>query len=672
MMSPYHPSRLVFRLPRGRFVPLTLLGAISVALLSLLLSFAGSAYAAANTRAPGGNFGNPVVRAVDVAGPAIVRLATLYQGHIELDLCGQAVQVPASGNGYTLGGLGSGAFISANGDILTADHVVHIDKASLDDEIFQGQPSASDIATAINAHASCLGINYRVTAGDIANGYVQYVGIPYKTSYSDPRRLAWQSTSYSGPILADSSDDMLKALLAAPYQEATLIMSSAFDENDVAVLHVALTDTPSIQLDDSTEVAAEDQLTIIGFPGNGDVSGNATDLLTPSINTVTVSAIKSGPNGAKLIQVGGNVEHGDSGGPALDAAGHIVGVVSFAGDDPRGSTAFMRSSNNARTLFTSAGVSTRAGTFQKLWEQAFADYTSTAPGHWHKAASELDALSARYPSFKGIQEYRKFADNAAQTEKIDSLPLSSQPGSLIAVAVVVLVIIAVALVVFFVVRRRGARQAVAPAMVSQALPPSPYGPSPYGGYPGNPYGPTAGYGPYGGYAPPSMGGYGGYAPPSNFRPTIGISNVPAGVAAVPSTAGQEVPGSSTLQELATGGTAGRMSLPPVSSANGSASFEGAPATPRAAVGVEMSPSGTTGPASYPPSYPSSGASYTPPSPLSSPSWSRPGGDDSGATAMVSQYYCVNGHSVAPNELYCSICGASRRPDSPYSPYSSRP
>jgi Trypsin-like peptidase domain len=670
MMSPYHPSRGVFRLSHARFVPLTLLGVLGVALVSLLLSFAGSAHAAANTRAPGGNFANPVVRAVDVAGPAIVRLATLYQGHIELNLCGQAVQVPAGGSGYTLGGLGSGAFISANGDILTADHVVHIDKASLDDEIFQSPQSASDIATAINAHAGCLGINYRVTAGDIANGYVQYVGIPYKTSYSEPRRLAWQSTSYSGPILADSSDDMLKALLAAQYQEATLVTSSTFDENDVAVLHVALTDTPSIQLDDSTEVAAEDQLTIIGFPGNGDVSGNPTDLLTPSINTVTVSAIKSGPNGAKLIQVGGNVEHGDSGGPALDTAGHIVGVVSFAGGDPRGSTAFMRSSNNARTLITSAGVSMRPGTFQKLWEQAFADYASIAPGHWHKAASELDALSTRYPSFKGIQEYRKFADAAAQMENVDSLPLSSQLSSLIAVAVAVVVIIAVALVVFFVVRRRAARQAVAPAMVSQAPPPSPYGQSPYGGnpgYPGNPYGPPAGYGPYGGYAPPSMGGYGGYAPPSNFRPTIGISSVPAGVAAVPSTAGEEVPGSSTLRELAPGRTAGRMSLPPVSSANGSASFTGAPASPRTAVGVEMPPSGPTSPASYPPS----GASYTPPSPVSSPSWSRSGGDN-GATAAASQYYCVNGHSMTPNELYCNLCGASRRPEPPYSPYSSRP
>ena len=663
MMSPHHTLRLAFRPPHRRVIPFMLLGGFGVALLALLLSFVASAHAASNTRPPGGNFANPVVRAVDVAEPAIVRLATLYEGHVDLMLCGQVVTLPAGGSAYTLGGLGSGAFISANGDILTADHVVHIDKASLDDEIFQSQLSASDIAGAINAHASCLGINYRVTAGDIANGYVQYTGIPYKTSYSDPRRLAWQAAAFTGSVSANGSDSTLKALLAASYQEATLVTSSTFEENDLAVLHVALADTPSIQLDNSADVAAEDQLTIIGFPGNGDVSGNATDLLTASINTVMVSAIKSGPNGAKLIQVGGNVEHGDSGGPALDSGGHIVGVVSFGGLDPRGSTAFLRTSDNARSLITSAGVSTHSGAFQKLWEQAFADYASAAPGHWHKAAQELDALSTRYPSFKGIQEYQKFADNAAQTESVNSTDLTSQLSPLIAVATAVVV---VALVVFFVLRRRRARPVVAPAMVGQGLLHSPYGPgpsAPYGAYPGNPYAPPAGYGPYGGYAPPSTygpGGYGAYGPPSNFRPTIGISNVPAGVAVVPSSVPPEVSSPATAQELASSGPLGRMSLPPSSHANGMPAFDGSAAS-STVIGTQAPPSDTTPASPY----------RTPSSPFmpSSPFWSQ-ARDDAGMTSGASGYSCTNGHGMAPSEIYCSVCGAPRRTDSSSSLYSS--
>ena len=96
-------------------------------------------------------------------------------------------------------------------------------------------------------------------------------------------------------------------------------MESSINEKDVAIVHVSLNDMPSVQLGDSTNVQQQDELTIIGFPGNGDVSNKPTDLLTSSINKISVSSIKTTDSGAEVIQVGGNVEHGDSGGPALDA-----------------------------------------------------------------------------------------------------------------------------------------------------------------------------------------------------------------------------------------------------------------------------------------------------------------------------------------------------------------
>src|SRR5439155_4557399 len=113
-----------------------------------------------------------------------------------------------------------------------------------------------------------------------------------------------------------------------------------------------------VQLGDSSSVQQQDNLTIIGFPGNGDIAGNnATDLLTPSVNKVFVSSIKTSDTGAPLIQVGGNVEHGDSGGPALDNHGTIVGIVSFGANGP-GSTSFLHASNSAHTLVQDMGLNT--------------------------------------------------------------------------------------------------------------------------------------------------------------------------------------------------------------------------------------------------------------------------------------------------------------------------
>ncbi len=465
-----------------------------IALFTLtFLAIATIAPAAAKDRPPGGVLTNPVVRAIDVSSPAVVRIATLYSAHLTLSACGLTNTFPASG-GYTVGGLGSGAFVSAHGDILTADHVVDIDRQSLDGEMFGVRQVDTDVAAFLNAacHPSVP-----VTADDVANGIVQFNGFPFSTSYSQPQVLVWRSESYLGAISGASSgatSSLLAGLMKAPYKEAHVLQTSSFDNDDLALIHIDLADTPSIQLDSARQLAVEDALAVIGFPGNGDVNGDPTNLLTPSVNNVNVSALKHNDNGSQLIQVGGNVEHGDSGGPALDVDGRIVGIVSFGGADTQGITAFLRSSDNAMSLLSTAHVDITPGVFQALWQQAFADYAATTPGHWHTAAREMDALSAKYPDFHGLDSYRAYADNAAIGESSSfSFSLARLPLPLPVIAAIGAGLVLLALLLILLVirgrsrRRKRAQTAPAPLSVwSNAGFPQ--------GYPGaaaSPYAPTA-------------------------------------------------------------------------------------------------------------------------------------------------------------------------------------
>ncbi len=413
-----------------------------------------SAAQADSGRAPGGNIADPVVRQIDIASLAVVRVATLYEAHITLNLCGVNHTLPRVGPGYTTGVLGSGAFISAHGDILTADHVIAVDTKSLDDGLFQQDGPSHDIAGLLNNNPGCQSPT-TVTANDVANGLIQNAGIAYSTTYSAPQYYVWQSTSLMGPYSAapQQQQDIISGLLAAHYETATVSTTSSLDENDLAIIHVPLADTPSITLDDSANVAVADQLTVIGFPGNGDAANNdPTNLLTPSVNSVTVSAIKRNENSESLIQVGGNVEHGDSGGPVLDSQGHIVGVVSFAGPDPLGTTSFLRASDSARMLISDSGVNMAPGAFERQWEHAIADYASSTPGHWHQAAKDLDALLATYPHMQGIDAYRRYADQAAAAERTPRDTLGAWSSLLtvyfaggFAVAVVILALLAILL-----------------------------------------------------------------------------------------------------------------------------------------------------------------------------------------------------------------------------------
>jgi len=397
--------------------------AVAVGMVCLtILVLAGSAPAAYADGMPGGNVSDPVVRAVDIAKPAVVRIITFLNGQLTVRFpATQSVTFPQGGTGYQIVLSGSGTFITAHGDILTADHVVNPPRADLDQ--FLQQQAAQDVANYMN---QTLHVNPPTTpdqvAAELANGQ-----LPSSTQYSTPQSRAYLSTDYTGPLNVPDVQSIPANLYA---QVDKIEQQSSFNQKDVAIIHVSnMDDRAMVQLGNSSNVQQQDDLTIIGFPGNGDVSNNPTDLLTLSVNQVFVSAIKTTDAGAPVIQVGGNVEHGDSGGPALDHNGAIVGIVSFGSTGP-GSTSFLQASNSALALVQSLKLDTTPGRFQKAWQQAFADYASTAPGHWHKAQREFQQIAVQYPSFKAVQPYLDYATAQAKNEKLSpQSQQSTQPSS---------------------------------------------------------------------------------------------------------------------------------------------------------------------------------------------------------------------------------------------------
>lgn len=443
------PSRQRYTLASG-----ALFGALALLLaLALWGSAAGDAHAqgpVGTERAPGGRLSDPVVRAVDLAAPAVVRISTVYDSRITLNVCGATVTLPHGASGYTEGVLGSGAFISAHGDILTADHLIQVDHDILDQQLFADPAVQADIANALNA-SPCYGFGPLIAAADIGNGFLQTSGVQYRTTFNSPKTYVWRDTAYSGALPTPAADnaDLLKALMSAPHDRAMTLTSSDFAHDDLAVLHVDEQNTPSIRLDPSANVQALDSLTVIGFPGNGDANNLPTNLLTPSFNLASVSAIKTNTDGAELIQVGGNIEHGDSGGPALDAAGRIVGVVSFGGADTQGITAFLRSSDTARSLIAAAHVDMRPGAFELAWEGAFGDYSATYGGHWHRSSQELTALLKTYPQFQGAAPYASWAQAQARVEQLPQRRPTIAPIALVALGFLALLDLAfIALTLF--------------------------------------------------------------------------------------------------------------------------------------------------------------------------------------------------------------------------------
>ena len=402
--------------------------AVTIALL-LSLAWGGGRAAHAENR-PGGNVADPVIRAVDIAQPAVVRIFTNIDSHLIVHFPqGGDVTFPQDNTkAYTLGFSGTGTFISAKGDILTADHVVNPPKDQTLNQ-YLNQMAMQDVAQYINQDPKKVGLSQ--TTPDQVLQQLNSGQLKSTTSYNQPASEVFLSTAYTGP---QSVSDINQVPPQLRSNVDSIKAQSAVNQKDLAIVHANFSfDTPSVQLGDSSNVQTQDQLTIIGFPGNGDVSQKPTDLLTSSVNDIKVSSIKSTDNGAPVIQVGGNVEHGDSGGPALDSQGQIVGVVSFGlsptnAQDQGGGTSFLQASNSARDLVSSIQLDTTPGQFQKLWTNAFNEYASTSPGHWHRAQQGFEQIAASYPQFNAVQPYLNYSKIQAQQESAGTQPTPTGSG----------------------------------------------------------------------------------------------------------------------------------------------------------------------------------------------------------------------------------------------------
>lgn len=474
---------------------------------------------AATPSIPGGDVSDPVVRQVDIAQPAVVRIITTITGSLAVRFTATSAPVtfPLSGGTYPIELSGTGAFISSHGEILTADHVVN---PPHDQELDQAlyETAAQDIADYINTH---LQPSQPFSPEDVVAA-LEEGAFPSSTSYGQPSSEIFLSTAYTGSMNAAS----LEGIPARDHATVDRIEAqSSFDAMDVAIVHVSgMDDMPSIQLDNSNQVQDLDNLTIIGYPGNGDLSNSPTNLLTPSVNKIYVSAIKTTDAGVSVIEVGGNVEHGDSGAPALDGSGNVVGIVSFglSDADDIGLTTFLQASNSAETLIRSQGVNTAPGPFEKAWSQAMDDYSSPSAGHWHKAFQELQSLANSYTNFQGVTPYLTYAQNQAGHEQAPSTTGSGASSVLVVILVLLLLVILCA-VLFVLMRRR-----VQPAVVT------PYGSAPMGAYPQQQGGSLGAYSLPPGYIPQTPANHTAasqYAFPAQQVPqtpplTVGVTPLP--------------------------------------------------------------------------------------------------------------------------------------------------
>jgi serine protease Do len=177
---------------------------------------------------------------------------------------------------------------------------------------------------------------------------------------------------------------------------------------DVAIVKIDAKNLPTIALGDSDRVELGQPIHILGFPGvvlYHDLLDKRS-AVEASVTSGRISSLKRDARGAPVIQTDAAASWGNSGGPAINEQGKVVGILTFislTADETQAIQGFnfLVPANIVREFLRSAGVSVdRTSPFDTVWDEAVTRY---ARGDWAGAQSRLDAAARLVPNLPDVQ-----------------------------------------------------------------------------------------------------------------------------------------------------------------------------------------------------------------------------------------------------------------------------
>jgi len=218
------------------------------------------------------------------------------------------------------------------------------------------------------------------------------------------------------------SEPILKVILAnRKTYDGDIIQYSPpiteFKGKDVAVIKIPANDLPTVALGDSDMVRVQDSVLVIGYPGTASATlgrehpGSVAEYissesdLVPSATNGHISAIKATPSGSPILQADVAITHGNSGGPAFNQNGQVIGIATFGSQEAAGFN-FLVPINTAMEFVRQTGVSPATGRFNQVWAQALDLYDE---GKCRASIAEFDNVLQMMPGLPDAAQYRNLA-----------------------------------------------------------------------------------------------------------------------------------------------------------------------------------------------------------------------------------------------------------------------
>jgi len=343
------------------------------------------------------------------------------------------------------GAMGSGSFISADGYIATAGHVVFsLTHTDITQDLYV-KPLLVDASFSVLLTA-LQDAGYTVTAAEQATlqTYVDTYG-----TLQDSLRTVYAILGEVSPTLTN---------IQAKGWIARVVTVSPYIENDLAILKIERTNCPVLIVGDSGTVLTGDDVFMFGFPGvvtfHAELGPETT--LAPSMTRGIISQSRVTNGQTPCFQTDAAITHGNSGGAGLNSNGEIIGICSRGSLSDTGQEVagfdFLIKSSALKTMMTEAAVNNTQGPVDDHFLKGLQYYYDK---HYSAAKTEFETVTGLFDYHWRAEALIAECNTAIANGK--DVPVSSGVDSwvLIVIVVVVIIIVAVVAAMLFMKRRKG-------------------------------------------------------------------------------------------------------------------------------------------------------------------------------------------------------------------------
>ena len=211
----------------------------------------------------------------------------------------------------------------------------------------------------------------------------------------------------------------------------------AMSGRDLALLRVEGADLPTLPLGDSDRLKIGDKLSVIGFAGVVMTHEllQSSAKVQASVTHGSVSALKQDRANQPIIQTDASAEAGTSGGPAVDAAGQVIGVMTAVTQGEGGTVQgfnFVIPASSVKDFLSGTTVALdETSRFNTAWQDGLSAFFA---GRHSRAAPAFVEANRLLPEVPDVQ--RISAENVARMKTQPLLPWDWVGAGLVGVGAV--------------------------------------------------------------------------------------------------------------------------------------------------------------------------------------------------------------------------------------------